>query len=227
MTCAREHSQCLSSYKKKGPWFFSLILCRHSVPCAGKQLPYTFQNLSLRGIISWDTYDIIWICDLAMPYGTTGSVDTSLNNTQLFCCVEHRGQRREVGGWVGGAGGGGEAAEHYAKICTVSTVVRWASASSCLCRGGCLGFLARSVSDSGLIMCDSARRKAGRGWNERKRGRGGGSLYRDRPSPPPDIMDESMDAVLCTFSADPARRGWGRWGGIRPVAYGMAARVWV
>ena len=103
-------------------------------------------------------------------------------------------------------------AEHYAKICTVSTVVRWASASSCLCRGGCLGSLARSVSDSGLIMCDSARRKAGRGWNERKRGRGGGSLYRDRPSPPPDIMDESMDAVLCTFSADPARRGWGAVG---------------
>lgn len=52
-------------------------------------------------------------------------------------------------------------------------------------------------------------------------------LYRDRPSSPPDIMDESIDAVLCTFSADPASGGDGGrgGGGIRPVAYGMAARV--
>lgn len=133
----------------------------------------------------------LWPCK---SYGTTGSVDTSLNNTQLFCCVKHRGRR-------------GEAVEHYAKICTISTVVRWASRGCCLCCGGCLGFLARSISNSGLIMCDSARRKqveAGMKGRE-----GGGLLYGDRPSLPPDIMDESIDAVLCTFSADPARRGGG------------------
>lgn len=113
-----------------------------------------------------------------------------------------------------------EAAEHYAKICTISTVVRWASHECCLCHGGCLGFLVRSISNSGLIMCDSALRKqVEAGMKGRK---GGGLLYRDRPSPPPDIMDESIDAVLCTFSADPARR---KRGNIRPVAYGMAARV--
>lgn len=32
-------------------------------------------------------------------------------------------------------------------------------------------------------------------------------LKRHRPPPPPDIMDESIDAVLCTFFADPASRG--------------------
>lgn len=79
------------------------------------------------------------------------------------------------------------------------------SGDCCLCGGGCLGFLVRSISNSGLIMCDSARRKqveAGMKGRE-----GGGLLYSDRPSPPPDIMEESIDAVLCTFSADPARRG--------------------
>lgn len=41
---------------------------------------------------------------------------------------------------------------------------------------------------------------------------------------PPDIMDESIDAVLCSFSADGVRReGGGGWGGA--VAYGVAARV--
>lgn len=69
-------------------------------------------------VISHDTCDIIWICDLAKPCGTTGSVDTSSNNTQLFCCVKHKG-----------CGEGGGAAEHYAKICTISTVVRWALAA--------------------------------------------------------------------------------------------------
>lgn len=39
-----------------------------------------------------------------------------------------------------------------------------------------------------------------------KGGTVGGLLYKDSPSPPPDIMDESIDAALCTFSADPARR---------------------
>ena len=47
---------------------------------------------------------------------------------------------------------------------------------------------------------------------------GGGLLYRDRPSPPHDIMDESVDAVLCTFSADPARRG-GKIFGQLPMAW--------
>lgn len=91
----------------------------------------------------------------------------------------------------------------------------------CLCRGGCLGFSVRSISNSGLIMCDSALRKQVEAGMKGREG-GGGLLYRDRPSPPPDIMDESIDAVLCTFSADPATEGGGN---IRPVAYGMAARV--
>lgn len=117
--------------------------------------------------------------------------------------MKHKGQR-------------GKAAEHYAKICTVSTVVRWALAAAVCAAVACLGFLVCSISNSGLIMCDSALRKQVEA--RMKEREGGGLLYRDRT--PPDIMDESIDAVLCTFSADPARRG-----GIRPVAYSMAAGV--
>lgn len=79
----------------------------------------------------------------------------------------------------------------------------------CLCCGDCLGFLVHSISSLGLIMCDSALKKqveAGMKGRE-----GGGLLCRDRPSPSPDIMDESIDAALCTFSADPA--AWGGGGG--------------
>lgn len=58
---------------------------------------------------------------------------------------------------------------------------------------------------------------AGRRWNERKGGREGGRAEAGKteigPSPPPDIADESTDAVLCTFSADPAREEVGMEGG--------------
>lgn len=99
----------------------------------------------------------------------------------------------------------GEAAEHYAKICTISTVVRWALAAVVCAVLACLGFYVGSIFNSVLIMCDSAWRKQVEAGMKGREGEG--LLFGDRTSPPPDIMDESIDAVLCTFYADPARRG--------------------
>lgn len=102
----------------------------------------------------------------------------------------------------------GEAKQHYAKICTVSIVGRRASAAVVYAAVTASVSLVRSISSSGLIMCDSGMRKQVK-WKE---GREGSLQYRDGPSPPPDITDESIDAASCTFSADPARRGKGGCG---------------
>lgn len=108
--------------------------------------------------------------------------------------MKHRGRR----------GGGGErAAEHYAKICTVSTVVRWASATVVCAAADVSASWFAPICNSSLIMCDSTRREQ---VEAAVKGRGGRcSPYRDRPSP--DITEESIDADFCTFSADPAIRG--------------------
>lgn len=110
--------------------------------------------------------------------------------------------------------------EHYAKICTISTVVRWASAAVvCAAVAVLVSWFAPSPARASLCVTATLRKQVEAGMKGRE---GGGLLYRDRPSLSPHIMDESIDAVLCTFSADPAGR---RGKNIRPVAYGMAARV--
>lgn len=78
--------------------------------------------------------------------------------------------------------------------------------SCCRCRGGLSWLFGLLHLQLGPHYVWQGSETAGRGWDEREGGRR--LLYRDRPSPPPpDIMDESIDAVLCTFYADPARRG--------------------
>lgn len=63
-----------------------------------------------------------------------------------------------------------------------------------------------SISNSSLIICDRALTKQ---VEPRMKGGDEGTLS-DRLSHLQDIMDESIDAVLCTFSADPAKRGGGQ-----------------
>lgn len=131
------------------------------------------------------------------PCGTTGSVDTSSNNTQLCCCVKAQGT--EEGGLV----------EHYAKICTISTGFRWASAAVVCAAPACLGSLRLQLGPH-YVWQHSERAGIEAGMKVRK---GGGSQHRHGAFSSSSYHGWINWCCFVHFFCWPSKRGGGLKGG--------------
>lgn len=100
ITCThgKAHPVCLYMKNKKQQPLSHQSATVQSFSLPQTNYPAVFVNPSPRGSIGCDTCGNIGICNLVSLYVTTGSVDTSLNNTQLFCYLKRdaEGERQSV-----------------------------------------------------------------------------------------------------------------------------------
>lgn len=179
-TRCKAYPVCLTWYKiikKKAPWNYHSASVQTCYAPRCETTPRQFSWARPCGVSLVGTH--VTSFESVTSRALTRSLDRSTDHwiiRILFCCVKHRG-----------------VPEHYAKICTISTVVRWASAAV-VCA-------AVAVSASRFVTaffmwqrCDIA------GWGlELKEGRTEAWHKEVRLFPLRDIMDDQLMPLCALF----------------------------